>query len=166
MQKYQTFSKRFWAGLIDSLLVIPLSLINMWLPSLAPPKFILVTWVVISFTAFYIYEILMHGFYGQTLGKMITKVKVVDLSEGPITMWQSVLRDGVPLLISLAFMTNAIFLILNDAAFDDIIANRTGFVLTILMYGWLIVDIVTFLVKRRLRAAHDFIAGTMVVRLD
>jgi len=38
----------------------------------------------------------MGGKLGQTLGKMGTPVKVLDISETPLTMWQAIKRDIFP----------------------------------------------------------------------
>src|SRR5262249_23205616 len=68
MEKYRTTVKRFWAGFIDGLVFLPLPLINpvVWNANL--PMSWLVTWMLFSNSAFLLYSVLMHGFYGQTLG--------------------------------------------------------------------------------------------------
>jgi hypothetical protein len=43
----------------------------------------------------------MHGKFGQTLGKMVTHVKVLDVSEDLLTMWQAVRRDSVLLAFTI-----------------------------------------------------------------
>jgi hypothetical protein len=50
----------------------------------------------------------MHGFFGQTVGKMLTRVKVVDLAETALPMRQAVLRDSAGLVFQLAFMPLAL----------------------------------------------------------
>jgi uncharacterized RDD family membrane protein YckC len=42
----------------------------------------------------------MHGIFGQTFGKMLFKVKVVDISESPLTLKKAFWRE----LLSLMFI--------------------------------------------------------------
>jgi uncharacterized RDD family membrane protein YckC len=129
MQKYQTFSKRFWASILDSLLIaIPMGLMDSLFGSVGLSKSLLIIWAIVSYLAYNVYTILMHGIYGQTLGKMVTKVKVVDITESPMTMRQSVLRDGVWLLLSIGFIGNRIYLILNGLPSTGNAAVTAGYV--------------------------------------
>ncbi|MCW0470224.1 RDD family protein [Vibrio chagasii] len=42
----------------------------------------------------------MHAKFGQTIGKMVTRVKVVDVSESRnLTLKQSCMRDIVPIML-------------------------------------------------------------------
>src|SRR3990172_4083522 len=93
--RYQTFWRRFWAGNIDALVILPLAFIDPWKHSQQLPIFLLELWFIFHETAWYFYSVLMHGRYGQTLGKMVCKVKVVDKSEAkPITYRQAFFRDS------------------------------------------------------------------------
>lgn len=80
-KKYHTFWRRFWAGLIDTILFVPLSLFARYF--VYPINSVL---VVLAWNEFYswgliAYFVLMHGIKGQTVGKIICKVKVYDKSE-------------------------------------------------------------------------------------
>src|SRR5215813_6504805 len=56
---------------------------------------VLVIWFVFASSLPYLYNVLMHGKYGQTVGKMATKVRVVDVSLAKLSMRQAFLRDSV-----------------------------------------------------------------------
>ncbi len=107
MEKYQTFTPRLFALIIDALIFLPLSFLDNLIKeaNLLPAIFAL--WLLVSSAAHPLYSILMHGIYGQTLGKMAMKVKVVDAFEKPITFHHAVLRE-LPYLsfnFSLIFFT-------------------------------------------------------------
>lgn len=75
--KYQTSGPRFFAALIDwglmMLIVLLINLIPMisWIQSLINALLIILP---------YGYSVLMHAYYGQTVGKILMSVKVVTYS--------------------------------------------------------------------------------------
>src|SRR5512145_457915 len=70
LYKYTTGGRRFVAGIIDGIVLMPLALIhNRVFGSNISPTLIII-WLLISFPAVWLYSVLMHGYYGQTLGKM------------------------------------------------------------------------------------------------
>ena len=77
--KYKTFWPRFWAGWIDLLVFIPIAVINhfIWKSYDQLPIVVVTLWYLVHSLSGYAYSILMHGKYGQTLGKMATHVKVL-----------------------------------------------------------------------------------------
>lgn len=114
----------------------------------------------------YIYSVLLHGLYGQTVGKMILSVKVVNYSnEKNISFWQAFLRDCVPVVV--LFVT---ILVLSFAPVDDE-GNLPSVVDSILIFSavfhitWFLVEVITMLLNDKRRALHDFIAGTVVIRI-
>ncbi|MEO6588303.1 MAG: RDD family protein, partial [Pyrinomonadaceae bacterium] len=114
-----------------------------------------------------LYIILLHGFYGQTLGKMAMKLKVLDISERPITFTQAVVRSLpqlLPVFISASALSNQISP--QDDAFTN---NIFGIILTasyVLYSLWNLFDIIVCLSSDKKRALHDLIAGTVVVRTN
>src|SRR5688500_11811967 len=99
LDKYQTIASRIVALIVDSIVLIPLwvlsSLINSAAGSTSLSTFIVST--LSSFTAVF-YVILMHAFFGQTLGKILMKIKVVDISEVSVNLGQAAMRS-LPQLI-------------------------------------------------------------------
>ena len=94
MEKYQTLVPRFWALILDSVLLLPLAIVDGLIKDAGfsqESKWTLYLTVSLAQT---IYFIAMHGAFGQTVGKMLMKVKVLDsASETPISFWQATLRD-------------------------------------------------------------------------
>ncbi len=114
----------------------------------------------------------MHGRFGQTLGKMVCKVKVIDKSEKkPITYRQAFLRDSVVIILGLLFTFFA------GSGFLDGINpyNRPETVnaeippwmsfLSWINSLWFFIEIITMLTNKKRRAVHDFIASSVVVKI-
>ena len=167
MEKFDTIGSRFLASLIDSLLAIPVTILVMGFANIFDsPKINLALTISISAIPVF-YTILMHNFYGQTLGKMAMKVKVLDISEKPITFTQAVIRS-LPQLLPV-FITASTLISAMKVSGDPDAEEFLGFAVTaayVLYSIWGIADIIVCLSSEKKRALHDFIAGTVVVRTD
>ena len=164
---FHTFWRRYWALVIDSLFLLPLAVILFGIGwQVTAPAGQILLHVVGSFYGV-AYTVFFHGRYGQTLGKMTTRIEVVDLSGRPIGIRQALWRDGPTILFSLASAAYGI-----RAAMDGI--NPFTFDLLkvvppLLVYAnlfWILAEFVTMLTNRRRRAIHDWIAGTLVARTN
>ena len=103
-RRYRTTVPRFWAGVVDQAVLFPskylLDLAAAWLS----PYLLALLHIVVN-TA---YSILMHARYGQTIGKCVCKIKIIDhLIDTPINLNQAVLRDS-GLLIGLLYAVAAL----------------------------------------------------------
>ena len=169
--KFQTFARRFWAALIDGILLTPLVFFEQWLarnPDMLPAA-LLFGGFLLTDVAYYLYTILLHGRFGQTVGKMVTGVKVLAVEETALGYRRAFLRDAVPLIITLGLA----FLV-----WPTVQAGGNPYEVSATTYGWPWVfthytfwawfwaEILTMLASRKRRALHDFIAGSVVVRLD
>ena len=115
------------------------------------------------------YFIFLHGLYGQSIGKMITGVKLIDKSEEkPITYWQATLREIAPISASIIFYRLRAYCWRNqrysranaNAArnFGRVFDAGTGCRLESRVVCHDVVE------QKAARTIHDFIAGTIVVR--
>lgn len=162
MNKFQTLGKRFWASILDSLILMPVN----WAVSFAlmvfggTQKTFMISTALVGLISV-IYYVFMHSRYGQTLGKMALKVKVLDDSDGAINLGQAILRSLHQIIpVMFAFVS-----ITADQSNDDSAALWTSMIyITIGVFG--IADAIVWLVNDKHRALHDFIAGTIVVRTD
>jgi uncharacterized RDD family membrane protein YckC len=161
MEKYRTLVPRFWALILDSILLLPLSIFDQLLQGAEFSQTAKLVLLFIVSLAGTVYFIVMHAMFGQTVGKMLMKVKVLDaFSESPVKFYQAFLRDLPQLLFILGS-----FIFLNPLAPDEI--NSPEYMknpLVILMMFWGLADIFSVFTNEKRRAIHDYIAGTVVVR--
>jgi len=125
-----------------------------------------VSWYVIASLAFPAYSIFFHGRFGQTLGKMATRVKVLGATGAKLTFKQAFLRDSpylvlvvLDLVITLPYIASGISLGVQSQSALQMILNNAS-----LLWFW--AEVLTMLTNNRRRAVHDFIAGSVVVRSD
>ena len=169
MDQYKTFGKRFWAGFIDGLVLLPLSSFNDYLSAPARGPLILVTWAIFSYSAYWIYSVLLHARYGQTVGKRVMHVKVLDVSEERIpSLAQAFLRDSGWIIINISMLIYLVFLVLTHKYIHGTEQADTvpGQILAFAGLGWFVLEILTMLTNSKRRALHDLIAHTVVVRVD
>jgi uncharacterized RDD family membrane protein YckC len=164
MEKYQTLWLRFLALILDIILLLPLGIAAELIKSggFSPKfKFALLFSVSLAQT---IYFIVMHGLYGQTVGKMLMKVKVLDVSESAIKFRQAIVRDLPQVLFTVGS-----FIFYYPLSPDEIEPNSPEYwknPFFILIFVWGVADLLTVLTNDKRRALHDYIAGTVVVRLN
>ena len=167
--KYRTFWLRVAAVFVDSLVFVVPGIIGVVVTrKLDSSVTDIGAYVDLILNYLYLaYSVLLHAKYGQTVGKMVAGVKVVRVSdEGNIGFKQAALRDIVPLvylIISIAF-----WFVYGFSGGDGL---GVSIVATILMLSvfllpfWGLAEIVTMLFNAKRRAVHDFIAGTVVIRV-
>src|SRR5882724_2398788 len=170
--RYSTFGPRFWTGFVDSCVLWPLGFVTSALLSLNVPRGVASLLIIVNSLAWLVYTVVMHARYGQTVGKMATKVRVVDFrTEGKISWSQAWLREGIPMFLSLGFLGYEIFAVWtrrlapSDIA-NGLVADKAYWLLTALPGLWFIAEVLTMLTNEKRRALHDFIAGTVVVRTN
>jgi uncharacterized RDD family membrane protein YckC len=168
LSKYRTFWPRFWAGLIDALLFVPLAWLDHEIWQTVDSRLVLVPWFIVESLAWCAYSIVLHGLRGQTLGKQLTGVKVLDISESKLTMKQAVLRDALPVLLTAYGLIHDLPTVVSggnpyDRTHD---ASAADVALAFGANLWFFLEVATMLWNEKRRALHDFIAGSVVVRVD
>ncbi len=171
--KYSTFAPRFWTGFVDSCVLWPISFISSVAFSFTLPKFLAALFVIIEGVPWLLYTVALHARYGQTVGKMVTKVKVVDFkTEQNIGYKQACLRECVPLVLNVVGMSWQIFVIFTRDLTPAAFAQSKEFedvplwLLAGLPACWFLAELLTMLTNEKRRALHDLIAGTVVVRTN
>ncbi len=170
-KRYKTFWRRFWAGIADSIVLMPLMLLSqvLWNHSEQIPNAILALYYITLALSGYVYRILLHGFYGMTIGKMLLKLVVVDVSEkAPLKMSQAVRRDMIPLFLASFYITIKFFHILKTGEPSSPAVRPLGFaywVISSCSAIWFWGEFITMLTNRKKRALHDFVAGSVVIRI-
>ncbi|MGB0732193.1 MAG: RDD family protein [Pontibacterium sp.] len=167
MKKYKTFWLRLLALFIDGLVFLPLSWVDEYVLSGAVGAYGIVGWGIFYSLISIAYYVLMHVKFGQTLGKMAVRVKVLNVTEeGYISLKQACIRYiplfaalpmGVMMYVYLAFYPSEI----EAFSSSNFVLYTAGAAIV-----WALLDIVTFIFQEERRALHDLIAGSVVVRVS
>lgn len=161
---YRTFWRRFWASLIDEIIFLPLAF---GIDLIAGAE--MHGWLALTFDAAYgliaiAYTVALHGYYGQTFGKMAMRVKVVrNDTEGKIDFRRAFIRESpwAALLIAGCVVT-AVSLVTDASAWH---VEGASWFLVYASFTWFLVEVLTMLTNKKRRALHDLIAGTVVVKV-
>ena len=88
----------------------------------------------------------------------------------PITIWQAVLRDSVPIVIMLSMVAHqANTLVTGSVTIDIYVGGKVTLETNLIAYvliAWYLAEAVTMLTNHRRRAIHDFIADTIAIRTN
>lgn len=164
-RKYSTFRPRFWASLIDGYIIylvfIFLSYLSTNSSGAVQSIYGYVNVIIMLF-----YSLALHTFFGQTCGKMLLSVKVVDyLSEQDISFKHAFKREIVPFIFLLIFYLY-FFMISNEQNSNTAELNRKALlIMSAVFYIWQVLEIISMLFNEKSRALHDLIGKTVVVRL-
>lgn len=166
MNRYNTFSGRFWAGIIDGLILLPFGVLDFFILDPEQPLGLVLPWMLFSYSSYFIYNIYFHWKTGQTIGKRLMKVKVMDFSEqGTLSFKQAVLRDGVYLVLQIIGIVLIFINIVRIGAYTVAGIEPYNSYLSYFSLAWFLIEIITLLTNEKGRALHDKIAGTVVINL-
>ncbi len=166
--RYRTFWPRFWAGWIDLLVLWPFSESLQYIQRLDIPIWLFAAVLLVQTAGSWIYTICLHSLYGQTLGKMVTRVRIVDArTDDAISFRHALLRDSIPIIILIPMGVYVMYELVTMS--NELPRSKMSPVAIwtfLVLFTWWIAEIVTMLTNRNRRAIHDFIAGTVVVRTN
>jgi len=165
LARYDTFWRRAGAAIADGVILIPLHWLNSLIfESVATPSILLLWFTINSFSSI-IYSVVLHGFYGQTLGKMLTGVRVLDLSETRLSFGQAFLRDSVPVVFITIGVALGVRTVLGGAnPLASVEPTPADILIGFTAVLWLVAELMTMLWNDKRRAIHDYIARSVVVR--
>lgn len=162
--KYKTFWRRFGAGLIDALVFAPLWFVDDWIWESRLPVAIGLCWFVTLLVAHLAYGIVLHGLFGQTLGKRLCGVRVVDISEKPLSMFRAVLRDSPWVALAIWGAFPAIGRILSGEPPYSMTPTPTEQLSDFFSTAWMALELLTMLSNPKRRSIHDLLARSVVIR--
>lgn len=169
LDKYQTISSRFVALIVDCIVLFPLMAAGSYLTYFIGTSAVIIFAVnaLLGLISVF-YYILMHALFGQTLGKMLVKIKVLDISEAPLNLGQAAIRSLpqlIPVIIAIGF-ENPGGLSGNSSQWDAQLTEAMNFLLTISILIWTVLNIIIAVSGEKHRALHDYMAGTIVVKTN
>lgn len=172
---YAGFLVRFASLLLDAIIMLPLIFIILYVNGLSVNMYF---YTIIPNLLFGIwYNIYLPKKYGGTPGKLIAGIKIIKMDGKPIGWKEAILRHSVLLGLTI-FGVITMIMCLSKA--DETIFNslgwykRTEYLMSLATIPfmihawatniWIYGEFIVLLTNDRKRAAHDFIAGTVIVR--
>jgi uncharacterized RDD family membrane protein YckC len=154
-KKYNTFWRRlvarcidgFIIGFIFSIINLVSILINLQLTSLLSNM---------AYFTYLIYNFWFHYRYGQTIGKRIMEIKVLNLSGSQINFWQAIIRET---LVFTMLSVHQVYKYFQLTRSDLIMVGVFNITL-------LLIDLSIVVINNKKRTLHDLITKTVVVRID
>lgn len=157
---YVSFLRRVGATLLDSILMGPIAFALTYFSGLQQLNYLLVLPSVISF----LYKVILEKEFGQTLGKKVVGIAVVDEDLRKISLSQSLIRNYYQIItVVLTFISDYVLVghtsTLTASNYDEIVNYLTyGAAL-----GWM-VDCLMMSNAPKNQTLHDKWANTYVVK--
>lgn len=164
--KYHTFWPRFWALVVDALIVLPFISLGEYLMRPERGQSSVVSGLAIASFLPICYRTFMHARFGQTVGKMVTRVKILDASESRVpSFWQCLVRDTPEYVVSTLTAYHAVELF-RLGTYQPDQPDRSTFAQTVdLCYiTWWFAEAMVLSANYRRRSLHDWLAGTVVIK--
>jgi uncharacterized RDD family membrane protein YckC len=175
--KYAGFWPRLGASIIDLLVLVPCVLLANWSLSTSHSIAVLFFWPLAFLFDFYsIYSV---GRWGQTIGKMAFRIKVMSLNGDDAGMLRAFYRNSIDLTLSVLTSCLTFYALLsipsneyNILSSDVKIQRMSDLTYSwdkVIMYIsliWAISELIVLLTNKKRRALHDFIAGTVVIHKE
>ncbi len=168
IEKYHTFWSRFLALIIDGILLKPLEIIDTYILNGTIESLGIMAWGIFYSIIGILYYVLMHYKYGQTVGKMIVRIKVIDVSEERLlSLYQACLRNILSILLLPFSIYIYYILAFSGKDMPSIIADNPWMsYMTFIILAWVLLEFITMLFNEKRRAIHDLIAGSVVIKLN
>lgn len=165
---YGGFWERFGALVLDWLILLPLTVLNIFNSREWKSSVLLVVVSLISM----IYKPLLEYLYGATPGKKALSLAIVADDFKKISAWQAIMRNIFEIVIGLSGIIISLYELpaMGKApkaikSFSDIDPNMVVSVFYSLFVFFLyLADAICLAVNDRKKALHDFIGKTVVIR--
>lgn len=172
---YASFWARFGSVLLDSVLVLPVAVVAMYLNSLGKNVYFYTILPHLAFTFWF--NIYLPKKYGATPGKSTVGIRIIRMDGQPIGWKEAILRHAI--LLFLTLLSGVMMIYCLSQADEEEFAKlpwlkQTEYLMTFapvffLVYTWIsnlwvYSEFVVLLTNKRKRAIHDFIAGTVIVK--
>ena len=170
------FGVRLGALLLDFLIVLPIYYFILFLNGLSKEAYFFT--ILPGFIFPFWYYIYLVRIYGGTPGKLITGIRIVKMDGTDVEWREAILREIITVFLSIVFA--AITLVALSQADSDYYESlnwreKHTYLITLtpvlyIVYKWVsniwtYSELVVLLFNKRRRALHDFIAGTIIVKL-
>lgn len=163
MNKFRTLGNRLIAVIVDMIVLYPLTYLEIFQSNNKYGEISASTAALASVAitcAYFIYFAYAHG---ATLGKMVSKVKIVSVeNESKISLKQAVIREFPFVFCSLALLISRV--VVNGSFVISDNTSDTEIIIGAIVGAWILGCFMCALINSKSRALHDFMAGTVVVK--
>lgn len=174
---YAGFWKRFFAGLLDAFVLMPLAFLFLWLESFDRNLAILIT--ILSTSLFSMYNVYFNARFGGTLGKLVTGIRITKPDGTRIEWPEAWKRSAVDIAFAILMLYIEIFALIQISSEQYVTVTFPEraqllqshypswfFIFMYLQQVWIWSEVVVLLFNKRKRALHDFIAQTVVIQKE
>ncbi len=171
---YAGFFPRAIAGLVDGGIIKGAVWLFLFLRCNSLAAYIAVT--LFGFVFFRLYNILFVALWGQTPGKMLARIHIVQKNGSPVGWWHAIMRNSVETVIVSVMTFCEIYVAFHIPPEDfakAMIGEREALMrqmmpaftrhLSLVMVLYAYSEYVVMWLNTRKRAIHDFIGGTVVI---
>jgi uncharacterized RDD family membrane protein YckC len=165
-KKYNTFSNRLGAGIIDGIIFIPIALLLSTIRNDSLSTFTICS--ILETVLYTMYLVIGHGKYGQTLGKRFVGIKVFGLQEKNVIGYKNAfLRESVWFFVAIAESLYLFIVSSKTANVQQAMMESNYYnIFSLTSLAWFFLELGTMMFNKKRRAFHDFIAGSVVVNLS
>jgi uncharacterized RDD family membrane protein YckC len=174
---YAGFWKRFCAGVADTLVLMPLGGLFVWLEGFDRTLAIVI--MVPASILFSMYNVFFNARFGGTLGKLAVGIRITKPDGSRIGWPEAWKRSAVDLAFAALILVVQVWAIAHvDPSLYKSLKwiERTALLqehipswystVTALQNIWIWSEMLVLLFNKRKRALHDFIAGTIVIKKE
>ncbi len=172
---YAGFWKRFCAGIVDILIILPLSFLFTWMEGFDRTLAILIT--IPSSLLFAMFNVYFNARFGGTPGKLVVGIRIATPDGSPIGWAEAWKRSSVDLVFAFSLLMARVWGLaqVESEGYASlgwiererlVLAGAPAWYGTVrtLLQVWFWSEVVVLLFNKRRRAIHDFIAGTVVIK--
>lgn len=168
---YAPFWRRFPAYLIDIIIIVMFFILTMLFTG--GTEELAITAALLQGMAYFIYTLYFHSQSGQTIGKRLLKIKVVNSNGDKLTFKQSIQRNAIIFFQSLPWIFATIIMIQTPESLDYLNSAHCmwearkwpdfyGPIAT-LVHITLAAQLIVFFLNKKNQSLHDLIANTVVI---
>jgi uncharacterized RDD family membrane protein YckC len=163
-EKYDTFFRRIIAGLADGIILAPIVGVFAYVMAMTDNVALWVVGLFVTYCSLYFYNMMFHWWTGQTPGKRLMDIRVVDKRERRLlTFGQSLRRDAICLALAAVGVIELSLDVIEGGwlpSYDSPVME----ILDWLGIVWFLVEILTMMTNKRRRAFHDMFADSVVIK--
>lgn len=160
LPKYDTTGNRIAAAIIDGIIFMPLGFAEAYLLGIQYEAMPVIA-SLLEPVLWTLYVVIGHGKYGQTIGKKLMNIKVMDLNEQDcIGYTRAFIRESIWFSTVIASL---VYWYLYPSGYAGSGGTLFELILSSFSVIWLLVEIISMLFNDKRRAIHDLMAGSVVV---